>query len=88
MIGTFAYYSFVHNDPCGRIVALVVSKDSRRLAVGRRLVTAVEKDFVRRGIKRIALDTRLTREDAHKFYESLGYERNGWRFVKQLPASN
>jgi hypothetical protein len=36
MIGTFAYYSFVHNDPCGRIVALVVRKDSRRLAVGRR----------------------------------------------------
>jgi ribosomal protein S18 acetylase RimI-like enzyme len=88
MIGTFAYYSFVHNDPCGRIVALVVRKDSRRLAVGRRLVTAVEKDFVRRGIKRIALDTRLTREDAHKFYESLGYERTGWRFVKQLPTSN
>jgi len=23
MIGTFAYYSVVHNDPCGRIVALV-----------------------------------------------------------------
>jgi hypothetical protein len=30
------------------------------------------------------LNTRLTREDAHKFYETLGYERNGWRFVKQL----
>ena len=43
MIGTFAYYNFVHNDPCGRIVALVVRKDSRRLGVGRRLVAAVEK---------------------------------------------
>jgi ribosomal protein S18 acetylase RimI-like enzyme len=88
MIGTFVYYSFVHNDPCGRIVALVVRMDSRRMAIGRRLVAAVEKDFVRRGINRIALDTRLTREDAHKFYESLGYERNGWRFVKQLAANN
>ena len=88
MIGTFAYYSFVHNDPCGRIVALVVRKDSRRLGVGWRLVAAVEKDFVRRGIKRVALDTRLTRKDAQKFYESLGYERNGWRFVKQLPVSD
>ncbi|PYK19057.1 MAG: GNAT family N-acetyltransferase, partial [Verrucomicrobia bacterium] len=47
-----------------------------------------EKDFARRGIKRVALGTQLTREDAHKFYESLGYERNGWRFVKQLPVSN
>jgi GNAT superfamily N-acetyltransferase len=88
MIGTFAYFSFVHNDPCGRIVALVVRKDSRRLGVGRRLVAAVEKDFVPRGIKRVALDTRLTRKDAPKFYESLGYERNGWRFVKQLPVSD
>jgi GNAT superfamily N-acetyltransferase len=88
MIGTFAYYSVVHNDPCGRIVALVVRRDSRRMAIGRRLVAAVEKDFVRRGIKRIALDRRLTRKDAHKFYESLGYEQNGWRFVKQLAASN
>jgi len=88
MIGTFAYYSFVHNDPCGRIVALVVRKDSRRLGVGRRLVAAVEKDFVRRGIERVALDARLTRNDAQKFYESLGYERNGWRFVKQLTVSD
>ena len=88
MIGTLAYHSFVHNDPCGRIVALVVRKDSRRLGVGRCLVAAVENDFVRRGIKRVGLDTRLTREDAHKFYESFGYERNGWRFVKQLPVSD
>lgn len=88
MVGTLAYYSFVHNDPCGRIVALVVRKDSRRLGIGRRLVAAVENDFVRRGIKRVGLDTRLTRKDAHKFYESFGYERNGWRFVKQLPVSD
>jgi hypothetical protein len=30
------------------------------------------------------LNTRLAREDAHKFYESLGYERNGFRFTKDL----
>ena len=88
MIGTLAYHSFVHNDPCGRIVALVVRKDSRRLGVGRYLVAAVENDFVRRGIKRVGLDARLTRQDAHKFYESFGYERNGWRFVKQLSVGN
>ena len=56
--------------------------------IGRALIATAEKDFAQRGIRRVALDTRLTREDAHKFYESLGYERNGWRFVKQLPVSN
>ena len=60
MIGTFAYYGWVYNDPCGRIVALVVRKNSRRLGVGRRLVAAVEKDFVRRGVKRVPLDARLS----------------------------
>jgi len=48
------------------------------------LIATAEKDFAQRRIMRVALDARFTREDAHKFYESLGYERNGWRFVKQL----
>src|SRR6478672_4420058 len=88
MIGTFTYPSYEHNDPGGRILALVTSSTARRRGIGRALVATAEKDFAQRGVGRVALDTRLTREDAHKFYESLGYKRNGWRFVKQLPASN
>jgi len=88
MIGTFTYPSYEHNDSGGRILALVTSRAARRRGTGRALVATAEKDFAQRGVGRVALDTRLTREDAHKFYESLGYERNGWRFVKQLPASN
>jgi ribosomal protein S18 acetylase RimI-like enzyme len=88
MIGTFTYPSYEHNDPGGRILALVTSSAARRRGIGRALVATAEKDFAQRGVSRIALDTRLTREDAHKFYESLGYERNGWRFVKHLPPSN
>ena len=87
MIGTFTYPSYEHNDPGGRILVLVTSSAARRRGIGRALVATAEKDFARRGVSRVALDTRLTREDAHKFYESLGYERNGWRFVKQLPRS-
>jgi ribosomal protein S18 acetylase RimI-like enzyme len=52
------------------------------------LIATAETDFAQRGIRRVSVDTRLNREDAHKFYELLGYERNGWRFVKQLPVSN
>jgi ribosomal protein S18 acetylase RimI-like enzyme len=88
MIGTLMYSSYEHNDPSGRILALVISSAARRRGIGRALIATAEKDFAQRGIRRVALDTRLTREDAHKFYESLGYERNGWRFVKQLSVSN
>jgi ribosomal protein S18 acetylase RimI-like enzyme len=88
MIGTLTYTSYEHNDQSGRILALVTLSEARRRGIGRALIATAEKDFAQRGIRRVALDTRLTREDAHKFYESLGYERNGWRFVKQLPVSD
>jgi ribosomal protein S18 acetylase RimI-like enzyme len=88
MIGTLTSSSYEHDDAGGRILALVTLSGARRRGIGRALIAAAEKDFVQKGIRRVALDTRLTREAAHKFYESLGYERNGWRFVKQLPASN
>ncbi|MGC2627772.1 MAG: GNAT family N-acetyltransferase [Candidatus Udaeobacter sp.] len=84
MIATLTYPSIEHNDFSGRIVALVIKSTMRRRGIGCALITRAEKDFARRGIRRVALNTQLVREDAHKFYESLGYERNGWRFVKQL----
>jgi ribosomal protein S18 acetylase RimI-like enzyme len=88
MIGTLTCPSYEHNDPSGRILALVTLSAARRRGIGRALIATAEKDFAQRGIRRVAFNTRLTREDAHKFYESLGYERNGWRFVKQLPVSD
>jgi ribosomal protein S18 acetylase RimI-like enzyme len=84
MIGTLTCPGYEHNDPGGRILALATLSTMRRRGIGRALMATAEKDFVQRGIRRVALNTRLAREDAHKFYESLGYERNGWRFVKQL----
>ena len=88
MIGTVTYPSYEHDDAGGRILALVTSNAARRRGIGRALIATAEKDFAQRGIRRVALNTQLTREDAHKFYESLGYERNGWRFVKQLSVSD
>jgi ribosomal protein S18 acetylase RimI-like enzyme len=84
MIGTFTSPSYEHADSGGRILALATLSTMRRRGIGRALMATAEKDFAQRGIRRIALNTRLAREDAHKFYESLGYERTGWRFVKQL----
>jgi ribosomal protein S18 acetylase RimI-like enzyme len=84
MIGTLACPSYEHNDLGGRILALVTSSEARRGGIGRALIAVAERDFAQRGIKRIAVNTRLSRQAAHKFYEALGYERNGWRFVKRL----
>src|SRR5262245_23676149 len=88
MIGTLISLSYEHNDVGGRILALAVLSTMRRRGIGRALIAAAENDLVQRGIRRVALNTQLVRGDAHKFYESLGYERNGWRFVKQLSVGD
>ncbi len=82
MIGTLTYPSCEHNDSSGRILALVILSTMRRRGIGRALIATAEKDFAQRGIRHVALNTRLARENAHRFYESLGYERNGFRFTK------
>jgi ribosomal protein S18 acetylase RimI-like enzyme len=84
MIGMLSYPSYEHDDPSGRIVVLVVSHQARRRGIGRKLVVVAEKEFSRRGITRIAVNTKLTRLEAHKFYEALGFERNGYRFLKKI----
>jgi ribosomal protein S18 acetylase RimI-like enzyme len=84
MVGTCCFYSHEHNSPGGRIIALVVSETMRGQGVGRELVRIAEKDFVSRNVTRIALNTRTHRKEAHLFYERLGYEMNGFRFVKNL----
>lgn len=85
MIGTLTHASHEHNDPSGKIIALVVSKKQRRRGVGRALLAAAEKDFAGRGVTRVTLTTRFERESAHRFYEALGYAKTGFRFAKDLP---
>jgi ribosomal protein S18 acetylase RimI-like enzyme len=86
MLGTFSASSYLHNDLNGRIIALVVSRESRQHGIGARLIAAAEKDFAQRGITRVTLTTRFEREDAHQFYEKLGYSRTGFRFAKNLAS--
>jgi len=85
MIGTYICYSYEHNSPSGRILALVVSDKMRGRGVGHALIAAGEKDLAQKNIRRIAVNTHFERKEAHEFYEKAGYTRNGFRFVKELP---
>jgi GNAT superfamily N-acetyltransferase len=53
--------------------------------VGQALIAAAEEDLARRNIRRVAVNTHFRRERAHEFYEKLGYTKNGFRLVKELP---
>jgi GNAT superfamily N-acetyltransferase len=87
MIGTCCLQSYEHNNVGGRVMALVVSQGVRGRGIGGSLVQAAEHDFITRSVRRVAINTRITREDAHRFYEHLGYVRNGFRFVKELEGA-
>ena len=69
------------------IIALVVSGESRGRGVGRALVAAVEEFAVRNGCNRLLVTSGLHRSDAHAFYETIGFERTGVRFVKPISRS-
>jgi GNAT superfamily N-acetyltransferase len=53
--------------------------------VGRALIAAAENDFATKNIRRVAVNTHFRRTEAHEFYEKLGYAKNGFRLVKELP---
>ncbi len=84
MIGTLVHPSHEHNDLSGKIIALVVPRKQRRSGIGRSLIAAAEKDFAKQKVIRVSLTTRFTREQAHEFYEALGYSKTGFRFAKNL----
>lgn len=86
MIGLSASVGYEHNDPTGKIMALVVHERMRGRGIGRALLKAAEDHFSRSKIVRVVLTSRFTRERAHAFYESLGYTRTGLRFMKELPT--
>lgn len=68
----------------GRITALVVTESERGKGVGKLLVKKAEELAHDSGCKRIELTSNNRRTDAHKFYESIGFEANSKRFIKSL----
>lgn len=75
----------LHSTPLvAQLTVLVVDRASHGQGIGRLLVEAIEVWARGHGAKRISLTSRLSRTDAHKFYERLGYEKNGARLAKEL----
>jgi GNAT superfamily N-acetyltransferase len=75
----------IHLDqPVAMLIALVVADGSRSRGVGRQLVAAVEDWAKRSGARRMSVTTNVARHRAHAFYERLGYENTGRRYLKLL----
>ena len=83
-VGSVHVFPLLHADaPLGLITALVVTEGARGGGAGRLLVERLEAFARSRGCTRAAVTTGDQRAGAHAFYERLGYQHTGRRYVKQ-----
>lgn len=69
---------------CGELESVYVRGDARGQGVGARMVAHAENFARDKGCYRVQLTSRNERHDAHRFYESNGYERVAQGFKKSL----
>jgi N-acetylglutamate synthase-like GNAT family acetyltransferase len=84
LAGLHALPLIEHAEVGCMLTAMVVAERFRRRGIGGELLAAVERDARSRGCSRLVLGSADRRADAHAFYETLGFEATGRRFVKAL----
>ena len=70
--------------PVAQLTALVVAPHARGRGVGRALVRWAEQWAREHGADRLVVTTALHRAEAPRFYEQLGFEHTGRRYVRLL----
>jgi len=55
------------------VQAIVIDADSRNRGIGKTLMAAAEGWASERGYRSVALYSNVSRDDAHSFYNALGY---------------
>ncbi len=84
MVGALVTASYEHDEPTGRLTAMVVSPQAQKRGIGAQLVAAAEAWVRDRGARRMVLTSHLRRTGAHAFYERLGYSETGRRFEREI----
>lgn len=83
-VGFTSFLAFEVDNEAVKVLALAVSGEYRRQGVGTGLMREVEKFANKYSMKVISLNSGLMRKNAHKFYESLGYFKKSYGFIKNL----
>jgi GNAT superfamily N-acetyltransferase len=76
-LGLTRGWAYEHERPYARIITLVVDTAARR-----RGVEFADEWARERGAYVLMLNTNVRREDAHLFYESMGFSRTGYRYAR------
>ena len=85
IVGTFALVlvaGLAHGGrPFGIVEDVAVDPSAQGQGVGKQLMRFAMDRCAERGCYKLALSSRLSREPAHRFYESLGFEKHGFSFM-------
>lgn len=66
------------------VYAMIVDESFRGQGIGKKLLEEAFQTAKNRKCKKIELDSGFPREKAHKFYESIGFEKRAFLFSKDL----
>lgn len=89
LLAIFARRPLSMADPIARITTMVVRSTHRSRGVGRRLMSAAHEWALAEGCEGVELTSgmRPERDEAHRFYEALGYTRTSFRFWLPLQST-
>ncbi|MGB9983870.1 MULTISPECIES: GNAT family N-acetyltransferase [unclassified Herbaspirillum] len=71
----------------GRITSMVVDAGCQGIGIGKVLMGAAEEWFMANGCVKVEVTSGDQREGAHRFYEAVGFTRDGQRLSKALPKA-
>lgn len=83
-VGFVTFLAFEIKNECIKITALAVSEEYRRQGIGTLLLNVVEKFASDNSIDVVSLNSGLSREDAHLFYEKHGFSKKSYGFIKHI----
>ena len=68
----------------GNVDELVVDENYRGQGIGKKLMNRIEEIAISKHCKQIELDSAFHRNEAHHFYENIGFKSRAYLFTKPL----
>jgi len=91
IIGTFSLLimdNLAHlGAPSGIVEDVVVHSSWRGQGIGKQMMQFAIQQCQKAGCYKMALSSNLIREQAHRFYDQLGFQRHGYSFVVPMIES-
>jgi GNAT superfamily N-acetyltransferase len=90
IVGTYQLL-IMHNmakrgKPSGIVEDVAVDPAHQGQGIGRAMMQHALEQCRRAECYKLSLSSNLRREDAHRFYEALGFERHGYSFRVEIPS--